>query len=52
MPEVQVDMRAVLEKQHNLAPRSSLVGVVDGPGAPLQSAEMPRDGVAMCKSLF
>lgn len=52
MPEQQVDMRAVLEKQHNLAPRTTVVGAVDGPGGPPQTAEIPRAGVATVKSLF
>ena len=48
MPETEIDMRAVLEKQHGLLPRSSLHGRV---GGPTRSHGPPVANVALAKDL-
>lgn len=48
MSETTVDMRAILEKKHGVAPRDSLKGRI---GGPTRSAELPRANVAMARDL-
>jgi hypothetical protein len=50
MSETTIDMRAVLEKKHGVARRSTLHARIGGP-APSMREELPRANVAMAKEL-